>query len=164
MDLRQFNAAHEEELTPALLACCDVPAWAATVLAGRPYPDIDALLTAADAAASRLTRAEVDRALEAHPRIGERVQGRSTQSAWSAQEQGAVSRDQTTLAELHRVNEAYEDRFDRVFLICATGLSETEILAAAQQRLTNDDETEAGVVAEELRKIARLRLQKAVDQ
>ena len=57
MDLPDFNAAPAPDLVPALLTCCDVPAWAAAVQHGRPYPDRDALLTAADGAMYRAKQA-----------------------------------------------------------------------------------------------------------
>ena len=158
MNLTDFNAAPAEELEPALLACCDVPSWAAAVREGRPYDDVPALVARGDEAARAFTPADVERALAAHPRIGERPSGDRTEAAWSRQEQSGVTPDDA-LAEGNR---AYEDRFDRVFLICATGLSGEEILAALHRRLDNDDETEAAVVADELRKIALLRLRKLV--
>ncbi|MGH3358283.1 MAG: 2-oxo-4-hydroxy-4-carboxy-5-ureidoimidazoline decarboxylase [Nocardioidaceae bacterium] len=50
-----------------------------------------------------------------------------------------------------------------MFLICATGLDAEQILAALRLRMRNDAETEAGVVADELRKIALLRLRKVLE-
>lgn len=159
-----FNSTASEHLRPVLLACCDVPAWADAVLAGRPYADLDSLLTVADSAARTFTAEDVDRALAAHPRIGERADGSSVDAKWSRGEQSGVSQDLATAAALMAGNQAYEQRFGRVFLICATGLSAEQILAALQARLGNDDETEAATVAEELRKIAILRLRKAIDE
>ena len=45
-------------------------------------------------------------------------------------------------AALVEANRAYEERFGHVFLIFATGRTDTEMLAAARDRLANDDETE----------------------
>lgn len=163
MDLERFNEEPPDLLRPALLACCDVPAWADAVADGRPYADVAAALATADAAARRFTPPDVDRALAAHPRIGERAQGADTESAWSRQEQSGVSRDQATAVALRDGNRAYEDRFGRVFLICATGLAADDVLAALTERLGNDEATEAAVVADELRKIALLRLRKVLD-
>ena len=162
MDLPGFNSAPAAELTPALLACCDVPSWAAAVRDSRPYAEIDHVLATADAAARRFTPAEVDRALDAHPRIGERAHREGAEAAWSRHEQSRVDRDAGTQQALAEGNRAYEQRFGRVFLICATGLSGDEVLASLQRRLGNDGPTEAGVVAEELRKIALLRLRRVV--
>lgn len=161
MRLDQFNTAAAEQLRPELLACCDVPAWADAVLEARPYDDLDALVATADKAARGFDAADIDRALAQHPRIGERAAGQDTGSRWSRQEQAGVDVDaQEALLEGNR---AYEDRFDRVFLICATGLSAEEILTNLRSRLDNDDATEAAVVADELRKIALLRLRKLVE-
>lgn len=158
-----LNFAPAEEVIPLLLACCDVPSWADAVVAGRPYAGTEDLYAVADAAARRLAPAEVDRALAAHPRIGERARGNGTEAGWSRQEQSGVSADAEVQQALLTGNQAYEDRFGRVFLICATGLSGEEILTSLRERLGNDEQTEAAVVAEELRKIALLRLRKQVE-
>jgi 2-oxo-4-hydroxy-4-carboxy-5-ureidoimidazoline decarboxylase len=55
-------------------------------------------------------------------------------------------------------NRAYEERFGHVFLICATGLSAAEMLAALRERLGNDVEAERAAVRAELAKIVDLRL------
>jgi 2-oxo-4-hydroxy-4-carboxy-5-ureidoimidazoline decarboxylase len=164
MDLDRFNTAPAGELLPALLACCDVPRWAEAVLASRPYADRPALARTADAAARELTPAEVDRALAAHPRIGERAEGGHAEAAWSRQEQAGVATSGDVQQALADGNRAYEERFGRVFLICATGLGAEEILASLRERLGNDDESEARVVADELRKIALLRLDRVLTQ
>ena len=136
---------------------------AEAVLAGRPYADDADVVEVADKAAREFTPEDVDRALAAHPRIGEKAQGRRTEAAWSRDEQAGVSRDEQTRAALADGNRAYEERFGRVFLICATGLSGEQVLSALQQRLAHDDATEQAVVADELRKIALLRLGKVLD-
>lgn len=105
-----------------------------------------------------LTDDEVARAVAAHPRIGERASG------WSRGEQAGVARDDRTRVALVEANHRYEQRFDRVFLICATGLTADQILAAAGTRLQNDDATECVVVADELRRIVLLRLRKVIDE
>jgi 2-oxo-4-hydroxy-4-carboxy-5-ureidoimidazoline decarboxylase len=153
-----FNTAPAEALTTDLTSCCDVPSWVAAVRDARPYDDVGSLLAVADTAARRLTPEEVARALARHPRIGERAQGQGTEASWSRQEQSGVTPDDA-LAEGNR---AYEERFGRVFLICATGLAAEDILAALEQRLTHDDAEEDAVVKDELRKIALLRLEKLV--
>ncbi|TNM38501.1 2-oxo-4-hydroxy-4-carboxy-5-ureidoimidazoline decarboxylase [Nocardioides albidus] len=162
MDLDLFNAAPPDDLRPALSACCDVPRWVDAILDARPYADGAAVLRTADAAGRELTPAEVDRALAAHPRIGERAEGESTEAAWSRREQAGVGTDRTTAQALADGNRAYEERFGRVFLICASGLSAEQILASLRERLDNDPATESAVVADELRKIALLRLERVL--
>ena len=164
MTLDEFNSLAADELRPQLLACADVPAWAGALLDARPYADRGELEATADKAAREFTPADVDRALAAHPRIGERAEGAGTEAAWSRDEQSAVTRDSGTEQALAEGNRAYEERFGRVFLVCATGLSGEEILASLRVRLGHDDVTEQAVVADELRKIALLRLGKVVDR
>lgn len=142
-----------------LRACCAAPAWAAAILAGRPYPDRAAVRAAADAAARALSWDDVLIALEAHPRIGERAAGESREAAWSRREQGKVTPDDALVA----ANRAYEEKFGHVFLIFASGKGKEEILAAAQDRLGNDVVTEREIVRDELRKIALLRLEQVLD-
>ncbi|MCH1867844.1 2-oxo-4-hydroxy-4-carboxy-5-ureidoimidazoline decarboxylase [Nocardioides sp. CFH 31398] len=163
MTLARFDAAPDEEATAMLLACCDVPRWADAVREGRPYGDVDAALAVADAAARTFTPEEVDRALAAHPRIGERATGDSTEAAFSRREQSSVSTEADVQQALLEANRAYEERFDRIFLVCASGLSAEQVLTAARTRLANDDATEAAVVADELRRIALLRLRRTLD-
>ena len=160
MNLQEFNTAPPDQLRPLLAACCDVPRWVDRVLAGRPYADADALAEVADRGVRELGEGEVAQALAAHPRIGDRASGEGTEAGWSRSEQSGVGDDPSVRAALAAGNREYEERFGRVFLICATGLSATEMLSALRRRLTNDDSTEAAAVQEELRKIALLRLTK----
>src|SRR4051794_4510864 len=103
-----------ETTREALLGCLSVPRWADDVLAGQPYADRQALLAAADRAARELSDEELDQALSGHPRIGERG------GAQSQREQSAVDPDRgDTASRLAAGNAAYEERFDRVFLIRA---------------------------------------------
>ncbi|MEV0284187.1 MULTISPECIES: 2-oxo-4-hydroxy-4-carboxy-5-ureidoimidazoline decarboxylase [unclassified Kribbella] len=162
MDLLEFNAAPDDRLRPLLAACCDVPRWVDAVLAGRPYGDLEALTGAADKALRELDASDVDRALAAHPRIGDRAEGAGTEAAWSRNEQSGVGDDPDVRTALAAGNREYEERFGRVFLICATGLSAEQMLTSLRERLTHDETAEAAVVHEELRKIALLRLAKVV--
>lgn len=158
--LDAFNGLPAGEAERELLACCAAPRWAAAVAGGRPYPTKDAALAAADAAARGMTWADVEMALAAHPRIGERAAGDSREAAWSRREQSGAAAS----GAMVEANRQYEDRFGRVLLVFASGRTEAELLAAAQERLGNDDETERTVVAGELRKIALLRLERLIDE
>jgi 2-oxo-4-hydroxy-4-carboxy-5-ureidoimidazoline decarboxylase len=160
--VRTFNALPAARLEEDLLACCAAPAWGAAIIAKRPYHDKSEIIAAGDAAAKTLSWDEVLDGLSAHPRIGERAAGETREAAWSRHEQSAAARGAEHQA-LVTVNRAYEERFGQVFLIFASGRTREEIVAAARERLTNDDETERRVVAEELRKIALLRLERVLD-
>jgi 2-oxo-4-hydroxy-4-carboxy-5-ureidoimidazoline decarboxylase len=159
-----FNTRPAEQLAGDLLACLAVPEWGARILVGRPYDQRVEIVETADAAARSLSWTQIAQGLSAHPRIGERAAGDSREAAWSRREQSAAQRgDDATKAALIEANREYEDRFGHVFLIFASGRSQQEILARARERLANDDETERAIVADELRKIALLRLERLLD-
>ncbi|WP_250009011.1 2-oxo-4-hydroxy-4-carboxy-5-ureidoimidazoline decarboxylase [Actinoplanes sp. M2I2] len=160
-----FNSLPAARLEQDLHACCATPAWGAAIMAGRPYPGRAGLLAAAEAASRALSWPDVLTALSAHPRIGERPTGDSREAAWSRREQSAAARDadDPVAAALIEANRAYEERFGHVFLIFASGRGPEEILAAARERLTNDDQAERVIVADQLRRIALLRLERVLD-
>jgi 2-oxo-4-hydroxy-4-carboxy-5-ureidoimidazoline decarboxylase len=155
LSLASFNAAPADEAIAAMLACCASRRFAAAMAAGRPYPSTGAALAAVDAAFESLTWPDVLEAMDRHPRIGARVSGQS------ATEQSGVA--DAARGALIAGNAAYEDRFDHVFLICATGLTGDQMLAALEERLTNNEEMERTVATTELRKITLLRVAKALD-
>jgi 2-oxo-4-hydroxy-4-carboxy-5-ureidoimidazoline decarboxylase len=147
-----------------LLACCASASWSTRVASGRPYPSRQALKSASAAALAGLDWASLRVAVDAHPRIGERVPTATEEATWSRGEQaGMDSATEGTRNALVEANRAYEDRFGHVFLICATGRSDVEMLAAAQARAGNDVQTERAVVRAELAKIVALRLGKLLD-
>jgi 2-oxo-4-hydroxy-4-carboxy-5-ureidoimidazoline decarboxylase len=161
--LAAFDAETEGEAEAALLSCCASRRWASEVAARRPYHDLDTLVRVSDAALAALAWPDVLEALAAHPRIGERPAGAEREADWSREEQSATATgDDLVAAALAEGNHAYEDRFGHVFLICATGLSAGDVLAALRARLVNEEATERAVVREELRKIVNLRLAKLV--
>jgi len=60
------------------------------------------------------------------------------------------------------MNLAYEEKFARIYIVCATGKTPEEMLAIAQERMHNNPSTELRRAAEEQRKITDLRLEKLV--
>lgn len=160
-DLDAFNALPEAEVRERLTTCLDVPRWVDTVVAGRPYADLGALRAVATNAAE-LDESELEAALARHPRIGERA-GAGHDAAFSSKEQSGVDRCDAAVAQgLADGNRAYEDRFDRVFLIRAAGRDAAEILGELQRRLDNDDDAERSETIDQLRQIALLRLEQVV--
>ncbi len=159
--LQTLDTLPADRAEDQLATCCAARAWVARVVAGRPYADLDELLTASDRAIQELGPDDLAEALAAHPRIGQRVGGSSTEAAWSRQEQsGMDDADAGVRAALREGNVAYEERFDQVFLIRAAGRSPAEMLAELRRRLGNDLQTEQREVAEQLRQITRLRLER----
>jgi 2-oxo-4-hydroxy-4-carboxy-5-ureidoimidazoline decarboxylase len=161
--LTTFNDGPADRAVQALRACNAAPRFAAELVAGRPYRDVDTLVARAEEVARGLPWDEVAVALAAHPRIGDRVEGSSEESEASRREQRSMSgADDDTRAALAEGNRAYEERFDHVFLIRASGRSPEEMLAELRRRLANDEETERTEVTEQLAQITALRVKALV--
>ncbi|GAB3005613.1 2-oxo-4-hydroxy-4-carboxy-5-ureidoimidazoline decarboxylase [Streptomyces pseudoechinosporeus] len=147
--LERFNAAPADAAERALLTCCGSHRWARRLAAHRPYPDLAALLAAADEAAYDLTPADLSEALahEPLPRIPA----------------DAHSAAHTALSAAHA---AYEARFGHVFVISLDDTPSEEaldkVLTAIRSRLTNDRDEERIQTADELRRAARARLKRLV--
>jgi 2-oxo-4-hydroxy-4-carboxy--5-ureidoimidazoline (OHCU) decarboxylase len=107
------------------------------LLAGREHP-----LDVADEVALELSDEEKAEALAAHPRIGE-----------ASREQHGDEED--VLAELERLNRAYEDRFGFRFVVFVDRRPRSAILPIIRERLgrTREQELETGL--RELVAIAR---------
>lgn len=149
MALERFNAAPAPDAERALLTCCRSLRWAGRVAEYRPYPDLEALLAAADEAAYDMTPADVAEAL--------------AEESLTLFPDGAYSAAHTALSAAHA---AYESRFGRVFVICLDDIPAEEaldrVLTGIRSRLTNDPEEERLLAAEELRRLARGRLTRVV--
>ena len=148
-----FNRLSERQRMHLLFEVCSSTIWARRVLAGGPFRDAEALFDRADRVLAELPDAELDAALDGHPRIGAKADNPS-----SAREQARVA-DATDAvkAELAEKNRAYDDKFGYVYLVCASGRTAEELLAILTDRLDNDPETERRVMRSELAKINRLR-------
>lgn len=162
--LSRWNALPADEAAKEILPCCGSRAWASSMASGRPVEDVATLLATSDRIWRDLSAADWLEAFQSHPRIGET--GRPSEASarsldWSTQEQSHAreSRDQLKQA-LAQGNREYEQRFQRIFIICAAGKSADEILANLQQRLKNDEATELREAAEQQRQIAQIRLRK----
>jgi allantoicase len=162
--LRWLNAMHDDDANEMFRGCCGADAWASEMSARLPFDDPKALYQAADEVWGGLDRDDWLEAFRAHPRIGGReTEHDATEQSrdWSAGEQagmGEANRD--TVSRMERLNDAYYEKHGFIFIIFASGKSADEMLAALEERLENDTETEIDNAAEEQRKITRLRLEK----
>jgi OHCU decarboxylase len=156
--LARFNDMPRDEAEQQLRECFASRAWAGRVADGRPYADLAQVLAACDSAWVELAPVDWMAALAAHPRIGEKG-GHAPESS-ELEQSNVRSAAAETMAALAEGNRRYEKRFGHVFLISAAGRTADEILAALRERIRNDPGTEVAVAASELRKIARLRLER----
>ena len=160
--LAGWNAMEAEAAERAILPCCGSRAWAAGVVAMRPLVHAEALFAASDAVWASLPEAAWHAAFASHPRIGENhAQDATAESLrWSEQEQAAVSAEDAVKTALAEGNRRYEERFGRIFIVCASGRSASEMLADLERRLGNSDAAELHEAAEQQRQITQLRLRR----
>ena len=157
--LDDFNDEPADRAVQALRACNAAPRFAAEVAAGRPYRDVGTLVSRAEEVTRSLPWDDIAVALAAHPRIGDRVEGSSAEAESSRREQSSMAgADEVTRDAFADGNRRYEDRFDHVFLIRASGRTPDEMLAELERRLGNDEETERAEVTEQLAQITALRV------
>ena len=149
----------------ALESCCGSRRWVAEMMARRPFASTEGLLAAAAEVWQGLDPSDFLEAFTHHPRIGERADadagaGTDTGRAWSLEEQARAAAAPHDAATLHALNQEYAARFGYIFIICATGKSASQILAALRARLPNSPEAELPIAAAEQAHITRLRLEK----
>lgn len=166
-DVAAFNGADGAALRAQLLTITAAPRWAEQLVADRPYADVAALLSRSAEILAGIDEGQVDAALAGHPRIGERAAHGDTDSdahsdahaARSAREQaGMAAADAEQVRGLAEANAAYKDRFGRIYLVAAAGLSAQQLLDKARARLQNEPGPELDVVRTELATITRTRL------
>jgi OHCU decarboxylase len=162
--LARWNRLPSDEAIRVILPCCRAKAWAQGMVSRRPLANEAGMLAASDETWRNLKQSDWMEAFQSHPRIGELQPSHpaSTRSVeWSAQEQRDVEDAEASVKiALADANREYERRFNRTFIVCATGKSAPEILEILRRRLKNDAETELHEAAEQQRQITHIRLRK----
>jgi 2-oxo-4-hydroxy-4-carboxy-5-ureidoimidazoline decarboxylase len=162
--LAQWNSLDQNAAAAVVLPCCGSRAWASEIAARRPITGEAALLAESAAVWKALPVEAWQEAFDSHPRIGEQKAKKDAtveSLASSAKEQSvALSADDAARLALKEANRRYEQKFGRIFIICASGRSASEILAALEARMNNDDVTELREAAEQQRQITALRLKR----
>ena len=164
--LPRWNELAAEAAAQEILPCCGSRAWAQGLAARRPFTAEERLFEASDAVWAGLAEDDWREAFDSHPRIGQQHSRTATAEslAWSSEEQGAAmssgSNQEAAKLALAEGNRQYEERFRRIFIVCAAGRSASEILAILNARMQNDAATEMLEAAEQQRQITQLRLRR----
>ena len=163
-DLAWLNSLPATEAAQELLQCCGSTRWARQMAESLPFASLEALIATANDIWWSSDQDDWLEAFRSHPRIGEKKTADpvSTQARqWSGQEQaGVATASQETVDALATLNRAYEQKFGFIFIICATGKTSDEMLAALHERLQHETADELPIAAAEQSKITELRLKK----
>jgi 2-oxo-4-hydroxy-4-carboxy-5-ureidoimidazoline decarboxylase len=162
--LARWNSLDSATAVREALPCCGSRAWAAALASRRPIADEASLVDASTSIWLALPEEAWREAFDSHPRIGQtHAQTYATEESlsWSAQEQRtAVTEEDTGRFALEEANRRYEQKFGRIFIVCAAGKTAAEILAILEARMKNDAATELHEAAEQQRQITQLRLRR----
>jgi 2-oxo-4-hydroxy-4-carboxy-5-ureidoimidazoline decarboxylase len=160
--LARWNSLDPATAVRETLPCCGSLAWAKALASRRPIADEACLIEASTNVWFALPEEAWQEAFDSHPRIGQtHAQTSATEESlrWSAQEQRtALSENDAARLALEEANRRYEQKFGRIFIVCATGKTSAEMLAILEARMKNDAATELREAAEQQRQITQLRL------
>jgi 2-oxo-4-hydroxy-4-carboxy-5-ureidoimidazoline decarboxylase len=139
----------------------DTPSLAAAVWCHRPFADRDALVTAFTTAAERLDDEAELALLRAHPQLA--VRGpMGTVSSVEQRTAGLTTGSDEVLATIRDGNERYLRRFGFPFVIAVRGLTPTDVAAALTDRIGHHPRHEQAEAMRQVRRIARLRVERLV--
>jgi len=164
MTLDQLNASSRGEFVAALGDVFEHAPWvAARAYAARPFASVTALHDAMMDAVRTAPRTEQLAFLRGHPELGGKVARAGAMTEDSKAEQGGLGLDRLSddaFARFERANAAYATKFGFPFIVCVRRHTSAEsILAAFEQRVGNDTETEFAAALAEIGFITRLRLE-----
>lgn len=166
MTLKEFNELSSWDASEAFYRCCSAPNWAADMMKSRPFESMESLNARAQELWKQSSHKDVMAAFAGHPKIGDRknLEKKFKDTAsWAGEEQGSVRKAHAdTLNKLAQENEAYEEKFGYIFIVCATGKSAEEMLHLLEARLVNRPDQEYEIAKVEQSKITKLRLHKLI--
>ena len=168
MTIDALDRADAATARAALARCCGASAWLNAMLAARPFGEAAGLRAAAESAFARMTAADWREAFEHHPRIGDldalRERFAATRAWAGAEQSGSTTAGEATRLALRQGNLDYEARFGHRFIVFASGRSADEMLVLLRERLANPPGRELEIAAAEAARIARLRIDKLLEE
>jgi 2-oxo-4-hydroxy-4-carboxy-5-ureidoimidazoline decarboxylase len=160
--LDRWNSLDPAAAAREALPCCGSRTWAAALVSKRPIADETSLIRTSTSIWLALPEEAWQEAFDSHPRIGQthaKTSATEESLRWSSQEQReALTEDESTRYALQEANHRYEQKFGRIFIVCATGKTSAEMLAILETRMKNDAATELREAVEQQRQITQLRL------
>ena len=128
------------------------PRFLARLAAARPFASSDDLFARADEIAAAMPQPEQLELIDAHPRLGAPP---ASVSAASFREQGYERETNAAVAELARLNEAYEARFGFRYCVFVAGRSRPALVPELEAALERDRDAEIRRALRDVVAIAR---------
>ena len=164
MTIEALNTLTPSEANKQFELCCGASNWVEKMNQNRPFQDKNEVYQKAESIWFSLSSKDWLEAFTHHPKIGDidslRKKFHNTKSISKNEQSGVNDAEKSTLNDLAKSNQLYEDKFGFIFIVCATGKSADEMLALIKMRLNKNAETEMQNAAKEQNKITQLRLEK----
>jgi 2-oxo-4-hydroxy-4-carboxy-5-ureidoimidazoline decarboxylase len=164
MRVADFNRLDDDAAGAVRVSCCGASRWVLGMLAGRPYAGMAELLARADRVWRDTGPDDWEEAFSHHPRIGETGTEAPVDEAarrWSAAEQeGLAGAEAGVRQALGEANREYQERFGRIYIVCASGRGAEELLQELRRRMSNSPAQEQAIAAAEQGCITRQRLRR----
>ena len=153
MDIDALDALPEAEFVAAAAPWFEgAPRFLARLAAARPFRDESTLFARAAEIAAAMPEAEQLELIDAHPRLGAPP---ATVSAASFREQGYDRETTAAIADLERLNAAYEARHGFRFCVFVNGRSRPELVPVLEVALDADRDAEIRRAVADVVAIAR---------
>jgi 2-oxo-4-hydroxy-4-carboxy--5-ureidoimidazoline (OHCU) decarboxylase len=146
MEISELDQLGKTEFVAALAPLFEgAPHFLDRLAGARPFGDVDEMLRRARVIALSMPESEQIELVDAHPRLGGPPE---SVSALSHSEQGYDRETTEAIADLARLNEAYEARFGFRFCVFVAGRSRAELVPVIEAALnaTRSDEIRRAVI------------------
>jgi len=165
--LAQINSLPREDFVCVVGPVFEDSPWIADATwTGHPFKSIDDLHKALCKTVQKSAEAKQIDLIRAHPDLVGRAALAGTLTAASTSEQASGGLNKLTADEIslfQNSNQAYREKFDFPFVICARLNKKEAILKGFQARLEHSREEEIKTALAEIEKIAYLRLQDIIE-
>ncbi len=161
MDIAKLDALPADAFVAAAAPWFEgAPRFLVRLAAGRPFGDATRLFERAAAIARAMPEDEQLELIDAHPRLGAPP---ASVSAASFREQGYDRETSVAIADLARLNAAYEARFGFRFCVSVAGRSRPELVPVLEAALVADRDAEIDRALRDVVAIARDRFRTAAE-
>src|ERR1700691_1126305 len=166
ISLDTLNAADRKTFMAAISEVMELAPWVAEeTFAKRPFGGIAALYQAMTDAVRNAPPERRQPLINGHHDLAGKAAREGGLTADSTAEQAAAGLDKLSeqeLADFHRLNDAYREKFAMPFVVCVRRHGKQSILREFARRLNNDAAAEQRTALEEIFRIAALRLTSAL--
>ena len=167
VSLQSLNAADKAGFIAALADTYENAPWVAEAVVGRrPFATLAALHEAMTSAVRAAPPDQRLALIKGHPDLAGKAARAGAMTADSKAEQASAGLDRLSDAEfkeLHRLNNAYRDKFKFPFIVCVRRHSKDSILREFTRRLQHNAAAEAKAALAEIFRIGALRLDQRVE-